>query len=120
MPWYLYKLYLVLIIIITVQMTWFNFFFLKSIWLDIRLQMKFFTKIENEWNEIQYKGDLWNKWNIKSFDKFLEFLKLQAGGFFFSILWGRWCSDRIQEDLAKFAYMSERKLNFFSIPPLKN
>jgi len=45
--------------------------------------MKIFTKIENEWNETQYKGDLWNKWNIKSFDKFLEFLKLQAGGFFF-------------------------------------
>jgi hypothetical protein len=82
--------------------------------------MKIFTKIENEWTEIHYKGDLWNKWNIKSFDKFIEFLKLQAGGFFFSILWGRWCSDRVKEDLAKFAYMLKRKVKKFSIPPKVN
>jgi len=30
--------------------------------------------------------------------------------FLFSILWGGWCSTHTQEDLAKFGYMSERRV----------
>jgi hypothetical protein len=33
----------------------------------------------------------------------------------FSILWGRWCGDHPQEDIAKFDYKLERKIEQFKI-----